>query len=150
MSLLFLPITAPLRWGATFFKKFVKAVLGNVIRIALNIYPLRFLGNRLLKRFPVLRCRFSRIINIYNSYKYPNTPKQELFQALTAEPEDKKYIPDKLRVNSLVEKDVNQVKINEIILKIRDEHNKRNPQGNKPLNLFDVMMEKIKNEYCDK
>ena len=143
-------ITAPLRWGMTLFKKVAKAVLRNAVRIARKIYPLRILGNRLLKRFPVLRVHFARIINSYNSYRLLNTQKQMSVNVPLTEPGDEKYIPDKLRVNSLVEKDVNQVTINEIILKVRDEYEKRNPHGHKPVDLFDIMMGKIRNEYYGK
>ena len=79
-----------------------------------------------------------------------NTQRQDFPYLLPVEPEDEKYIPNKLRVNSIAEKDVIQVTINEIILKIRDEYEKRNPHGNKPVDLFDIMMGKIRNEYYGK
>ena len=143
-------ITAPLRRGATFFKKATKAVLRNVIRTARKIYPLRIFGNRLLRRFPVLRVHLSRIYNRFNIHRSMNTQRQDFPYLLPVEPEDEKYIPNKLRVNSIAEKDVNQVTINEIILKIRNEYEKRNPHGNKPVDLFDIMMGKIRNEYYGK
>jgi len=143
-------ITAPLRWGMTLFKKVAKAVLRNAVRIARKIYPLRILGSRLLKRFPYLRVRFRRIINIYNSDRFLNVPKQKSSDLLPAEPKDKKYIPDQLRVTSLVGKEISRVTINEVILKVKDEYAKRRIEQEKSQDSFDVMMEKIRNEYDGK
>jgi O-antigen chain-terminating methyltransferase len=151
-------ITSPMRSVATAMHRYSPGALKPRLKLLLQRASL-YIGRQsqlkravraLLKRLPVLSFRFRRIINMYNPYRLLNTQTPELANVLLTEPGDEKYIPDKLRVSSLVEKDVNRVTIIETILKLRYEHEKKTPQENKLFDSFDVMMEKIRNEYDGK
>lgn len=127
-------------------KIIIKTVLGIPMKIACKVKPVKYFGDWVLKPFPKLRGR----IKSYLSTPAIINPANNIVSSKFAEPEEEKYIPKILRVSSMVEKDANINTIFEILLKTRNEYEKRKKLENKPEALFDAEMEKIKNEYYSK
>jgi SAM-dependent methyltransferase len=98
----------------------LKKFLGIPMKIVYIIKPLKRLGDWVLKPFPKLRGRIKSFILSSALISPANNTLYSEF----AEPEEEKYIPQKLRVGSMVEKDANKNAINEILLKTRYEYEK--------------------------